>query len=325
MIKEKISAYILAVSAIAASTGVHAQSYPNHVVNVVVNAGPGGNIDILARVIAQHLSDDLKQNFIVTNKDGASGLVGARQVAFSKADGYTLLFGSSQLAIAPFGAQDNSLDLERDLTPITEVAASPLVMVTNPKIPANNPRELADYIKLHESEFRWGIPGFSTPSALGVVQFDKMVGVHPVIVPYASTTPQMVAVLGGEVGGGLISPGPIKADVQSGKLRVLAVSSLEISEWMPGVPTIASFNFPGYNVDVWYGMWGPKNLPRELAAEIHKVIVHVLNEPDVLEKFKAAGVTPTKSESPAEFRKLFGQLIRTNEPLLKEAQSLISK
>lgn len=304
------------------STAAFSQDYPNRVITMVVNAAPGGGIDVLSRLVSQRLSEDLKQNVIVTNKDGASGILGARFVSTSKPDGYTLLFGSSELVVSPFLTPDNSFDLSKEVTPISRVAYSPFVMAINPKISANNPRELVEYIKQHEKEFRWGIPGIGTPANLGTRQFNKLGNVNPDIVPYASTAPQMVGVMSGEVSGGLVSAGAAKANVESGKLKGLAVTSLETSDFLPGVPTVASFGFPGYDVSVWYGIWGPKDMPPALVKSIHQAVLKALDDQNLKDKIKANGTIISASSSPTEFAAYVDGQLKTNAPLIRDMQAV---
>lgn len=303
---------------LAAAQSSIAQKYPARAVRLIVNSSPGGGTDVAARFLAEQLSLDFKQNFVVENKPGASGMVGASAVAPLRPDGYTLLFASATIAIAPFLLSDLPVDVTRDLTPITLVAASPTVVAVNARIPASNPKELAAWIKQHPNEFRWGTSGIGTPDHLGIELFDKMAGISPMIVPYNGTGPSVAALLAGDIGGILAVSPSVKGLVDTGQLKNLGVTSAEPVDGLPGVPTIASLGFPGFESTVWFGIFGPANMPPDLAREIQQTIQKGLVAPAFIEKLRTSGLAVRISKDPADFAAYFRSEIKKYQSLVVE-------
>lgn len=319
MIRHSILAGFLAPLALFCAISpdiAHADIYPNRTITMVVPYAAGGGVDISARLVAQQMAKNLNQPIIIDNRAGASGMIGSKFVADAKPDGYTVLYASAAQALAPFLLPDVPLDVEHDLTPITLVAPLPYIMVVNPKIPAKDPKELVAWIKEHPSEFRWGLGGLGSPDHLGIEQFDRTAGIKPVLVPYKGTGPSVVAALSNEVGGLIAPPAAVRSYIESGQLRALGAASVKPLSFMPNLPTIASFGYPGFEVSAWYGMWGPRHLPRDLAGQIREAVVKALADPSVRAKLIETGNEPLGS-TPDEFAAYFKSQLELYGPLIK--------
>lgn len=321
MSKLKLSLSAIFLSLAAAQMAAADEPYPNRTAELIVNAPAGGGEDIVTRLLAEQLSKESPQKFIVINKDGSTALVGDKFVAGSKPDGYVLAESGSEIVISPALIPDLGINVESDLVPITNLVSSPYVMVVSADVPANNPKELVEYIKQHDKEFRWGTPGIGTPPHIGLAQFDQMAGINPLMVPFTGTGPFMVSLLGGEVKGGMASASVAKSNIASGKIKALAMTTTEPSEWMPGLPTVASYGFPGYELSVWFGLYAPKGTPKDIVDKIFAMVNKAFASPELQAKYKAAGLTPTPSKSPEEFGKFMHQeLVKTAE-IVKNIQA----
>ncbi len=295
-----------------------AQDYPNRAVRIIVPYAPGGGVDVTARILAQQLSDDTGQRYFIENKAGATGMVGSEAVSTSKPDGYTLLYIASTLATAPFLLSNIKLDVLNDLTPITQVAYSPYVIVVNPKITANNLKDLATFIKANPKEFGWAVGGIGSPDHLGIEHFNKLTGIKPLVVPYNGTGPAVAAVVAGEIAGAMLPPAIAKVNIDAGKLKGLGVTSLERAEVLPNIPTVASSGFPGFDSGTWYAVYGSKQMPPELAKTIHQQISKAAMSPMVKEKLRASGMSVSLSKDPASFAAFFEAEYKKYGALIKE-------
>jgi tripartite-type tricarboxylate transporter receptor subunit TctC len=308
---------LFGVLGLACAGSVRADDYPNHPVRIVVPYATGGGVDIAARLLAQQLTEQLKQTFIVEDKPGATGVLGSQVVGSAKPDGHTLLYAATAEAIIPFLPGGASFDVERELTPITLVVSTPFVMVVNPNIPVSNPRELAQYVKQHPDAFRWGLGGLGSPDHLAIELFDQQAGINPVTVPYQGGGPAIIATLSGEVGGIMDPPSLVKSYVDSGQLKGLGIGSSRRSEVMPEMPTIASFGFSGYEASTWYGLWGPRGMSQELADKIQRYVLTALTTPAFKEKMLATALA-LQGSKPDEFAAFFHAEIAKYGRLIKD-------
>jgi tripartite-type tricarboxylate transporter receptor subunit TctC len=282
-----------------------ADDYPDRTVQLVVTVEPGGTADATARYLAKEMSSQLKQPYVVENKPGGAGIVAAENVSNARPDGYTLLYAADAMAIVPSSMPNLSIDLQQDLTPITLVGVAPFVMVVNPSIPVKNPKELVAYIKQHPGKFRWGVGGIGTAGQFAIARFSQMAGINALQVPYKGSAPATLATLSGEVDGTVALYTTVKALIAAGKLTALGVASPGTSDNLTGLPTIASFGFPGYQALSWFGVWGPKNMSADQAQQIHDQVLAALTAPELQKQFAQAGITVTLSKNPAEFAAYF--------------------
>ncbi len=297
-----------------------ADDYPSRSVRLILSVEPGGSADTTARILAKHLTDLTKQPYLVESKPGASGMVAVGYEVSRPADGYTLLYAADALAAAPWlvANQQQSLESVQDMTPITIVGIAPFVFVVNPKIPVKTPPELVAYIKTHP-DFRWSIGGIGVPGQLAIGRFSKQAGFDiGQQIPYKGAGPATLAVLNGEVDGTAAQPPAVQALIAAGKLTGIGVASLKPTDAMPGMPTMASFGYPGLESLSWYAIWGPKNLPAALARQIRDQVATVAKDPDFIQGFSRAGFTATVSDSPEAFAATFKADLAKSRDILKD-------
>jgi tripartite-type tricarboxylate transporter receptor subunit TctC len=282
------------------SRSAKAQTSPDRTVTIIVPWAPGGSTDILARVVAEHLRQSLKQPVIVENRPGASGNIGSAAVARSAPDGYTLLFGSMSthamnealFSSMPFNGVD-------DFTPISLLAFVTNTMVINPSIPAKTVREFIDYAKANPGKIAYASAGAGSTNHLCAALFERMAGVKMVHVPYRGGAPAVLDTVAGQTQL-LFSAGTQTLEhVNAGKLTLLAVTENKRAALLPDVPTVAE-TLPGYEMAVWYGAFGPAGLPKDVVAKLNGEINRILFLPEVKKKMADIGVEVVNT-SPEEF------------------------
>jgi tripartite-type tricarboxylate transporter receptor subunit TctC len=277
-----------------------AQTYPDRTVTIIVPCAPGGSTDILARVVAEHLRQSLKQPVIVENRPGASGNIGSAAVARAAPDGYTLLFGSMSthamnealFSSMPFNGVD-------DFTPISLLAFVTNTMVINPLVPAKTVREFIDYGKANPGKIAYASAGAGSTNHLCAALFERVAGVKMVHVPYRGGAPAVLDTVAGPTQL-LFSAGTQTLEhVNAGKLTLLAVTENKRAALLPDVPTVAE-TLPGYEMAVWYGAFGPPGLPKDLVARLNDEINRILFLPEVKKKMADIGVEVVNA-TPEEF------------------------
>lgn len=284
-----------------------AASYPVRPIRIVVPAAPGGGTDIIARLIAQGLSEAWGQTVVVDNRGGGGGIPAVTLVAkHSTANGYTMLLGSiGHLSFAPAIRSKLPFDPRTDLTPITLVASQPFVWVVSPSVPVSTMKDFIAYAKSHPGRLRFGSGGSGTASHLGTELLQLMAGISLQHVPYKGTGPGMTALLGGEIQALMVGLATVLPYVKmkSDKLKVLAVTGAKRSAVAPELPTVAEAALPGFEFDVWYGMMFPGGTPAPIVRKANAAIVKLLNSSAITERFAVVGVEPVTS-TPEAFRDL---------------------
>ncbi len=289
-----------AASAPVALGSSGAQTYPDRSVTIIVPWAPGGSTDILARVVAEHLRQSLKQPVIVENRPGASGNIGSAAVARATPDGYTLLFGSMSthamnealFSSMPFNGVD-------DFTPISLLAFVTNTMVINPSVPAKTVREFIDYAKANPGKIAYASAGAGSTNHLCAALFERVAGVKMVHVPYRGGAPAVLDTVAGQTQL-LFSAGTQTLEhVNAGKLTLLAVTENKRAALLPNVPTVAE-TIPGYEMAVWYGAFGPPGLPKDVVAKLNGEINRILVLPEVKKKMADIGVEVV-NETPEAF------------------------
>jgi tripartite-type tricarboxylate transporter receptor subunit TctC len=292
----------LAAAALALAGGhAGAQSaYPSKPVRFIVPSAAGGGTDIIARAIAQKLSEALGQQFVVENKPGAGQMIGIEAAARSPADGHTLLMAASTLAINPIMYKKVPYDPLRDFAPITQAASLPNVLVVNPSLPVTSVRELIALAKREPGKLAYASAGVGTSPQMSVELLKSMAGISMLHVPYKGTTPGVVDLLAGQVQ--LMTPNLLTAlpHIKAGKLRALAVTSGKRTDALPDVPTIAEAGVPGYESVQWYGVLAPAGTPREIVQRLYTEIAKSLRAGDVRERLAADGAEPV-GNTPEQF------------------------
>ena len=277
-----------------------AQTYPERTVTIIVPWAPGGSTDILARVVAEHLRHSLNQTVVVENRPGASGNIGSAVVARAAPDGYTLLFGSMSthamndalFANMPFNGVES-------FTPISLLAYVTNTMVIHPSVPANTVQEFIDYAKAHPGEIAYASAGAGSTNHLSAVLFERMAGIKMLHVPYKGGAPAVVDTLAGRTQLLFSAGTQTLKHVESGKLKLLAVTENQRAALLPNVPTVAE-TLPGYELAVWYGAFGPAGLPKNIVTKLNAEINRVLFLPEVKKRMADIGVEVVNA-TPEEF------------------------
>jgi tripartite-type tricarboxylate transporter receptor subunit TctC len=283
---------ISAVAAFALSAPLAAQSYPAKSVRVVVPFPPGGGTDVQARVLFKELYEQFKQIFIIDNRAGVSGLLGAEAVVNSPADGYTLLMTTATLAINTtlYGSTMKFHPL-KNLAPVTQVSTTPMVLIVHPSVPAKSPKELIEIARRKPDIFNAAINVPGSTSHMSAEMLKQLAAVKFTTVPYKGGGLSMVATIGGEVdfqfAEGLLAMPQIKA----GKVRALAVTTPEPVAFFPGLPTMASI-LPGFISDNWFAMYFPVGTPREIVGTINAAVKKALETKDLRALFERDAIVP---------------------------------
>jgi len=285
----------------ALCTAAHADVYPSRPIRFVVAFPPGGGTDIIARSIAQKLSERVSQQVLVDNRPGAGGNIGTDIVAKSTPDGYTMLMGSAgPLAINASLFKSMPFDPQHDLAPVTLAASTPNVLVVNPSLNVATVGELVALAKKNPGKINFASSGFGTPAQLAGELFNSMAGVKLVHVPYKGASPALADLLGGQVQVMFSTMPPALPHVKDGKLRALAVTSLKRSPAAPDLPTLDEAGLPGFEAITWHGVVLPAGAPAEVIGKLNREIVAILHLPDVVERLSAQGAEPVGS-TPEEF------------------------
>ena len=278
-----------------------ADVYPSKPIRFVVAFPPGGGTDIIARSVAQKLSERLAQQVVVDNRPGAGGNIGTDIVAKSAPDGYTLLMGSAgPLAINASLFKTMPFDPIRDLAPVTLAATTPNVLVVHPSLKVSTVKELIELAKAKPGQINFASSGFGTPAQLAGELFNSMAGVKLVHVPYKGAAPALADLLGGQVQLMFSTMPPALPHVKDGKLRALAVTSARRSPAAPDLPTVGEAALPGFEANTWHGVVLPAGAQPAIVALLNREIVAILHLPEVVERLSAQGAEPVGS-TPEEF------------------------
>ena len=285
----------------ALAGAAEAQSnYPSRPVRIVVPSPPAGGTDIIARVLAQHFSTSLGQQFFVENRPGAGNMIGIESVARAAPDGYTLLFVPSTLALNSVMYKKVSYDPVRDFAPITLAAVAPNVLVVNPKVPAHSIAELIALAKQKPGQLTYGTPGIGTSPHMSMELFKSLAGIDLQHVPYRGTAPAMTDVISGQIAAMFSNALTAKPQIEAGAIRALGVSTRKRSEAMPNLPSIAEAGVPDYEATQWYGLVAPAGTPAEIVARLHAEVTQALRTQDMQDKLAGDGAEPVGT-TPAEF------------------------
>jgi tripartite-type tricarboxylate transporter receptor subunit TctC len=286
-----IRGFLIGLATLSLVAGAQAQSFPSRTVTIVSPYQAGGTSDIIARILAQKLSERLGQNVVIENRPGANGTIGVNQVVRAEPDGHTLLaVASSALTLNPIFYKSLSYDVGRDLAPITRTGQVSNVLVVHPSVPAKDLKELVALAKQKPGELIYASQGVGSNGQLIAEQFAQRAGINYRHVPYKGSAPAVQDLLGGRVQIMFDNLPSALPQIQSGHLRALAVTTAERSSLLPDVPTIAEMGYPGFDAPAWFAVLTAKTVPAPIRAELEKAIVDSLKSPDVRDKLKAAGV-----------------------------------
>ena len=282
-------AFICGLLSLVLTAPANAQSYPNKPVRVVVPYPPGGPTDIVARVLFQQVSEATGQQFLVDNRAGAGGNIGAEIVAKSPADGYTLLIGTTAHAINMSLFKNLSYDVQKDFAPVSLLTQGPLVLVAHPQFPANSIKEVIELAKSKSGGVNFASSGNGQSTHLSAELFNTMAGIKMSHVPYKGSAPALTDVMSGQVDVMFDTTLSAMPFVKAGKLKALGLTSPVRSPAAPDVPTIAESGLPGYEVFAWNGVFVPAGTPKAIIQQLNDQIRKAMLLPQVKDKFSAQG------------------------------------
>jgi len=291
----------LALMGLVLLTGATAAraEYPDRPVKIVVPVAAGGGVDVMARLLAQHLGDRLHQSFVVENRPGAAGIIGSKVVIGSAPDGYTLLYTPSSLSLSVVVHKELPYDVTKDFTPIINVAISPYALVVNPSVPAHSLKELIAYAKANPGKLSYSSPGVGSASHLAGVMLKTMAGIDMVHVPNKGMGPALLDLMSGQVQL-LFASVPAIVKQKPDRLRPIAMAEEKRSALLPDLPTIEESGLPGFAVANWAGLLGPAGLDPKIVKKLHDEIVAILATPDMQARIKQLGYDMIES-TPQQF------------------------
>lgn len=267
------------------------QSYPNRPLRLIAPFPPGGPTDIIGRVVAQKLGENLRQNIVVDNRGGATGMIGMEIAAKSVPDGYTLVIGSSaNLAVNPALTANLPYDVLRDFQPLTQTTSGPQILVVPSSLPAKSVQEFVALAKAKPGQLNYASGGSGTTTHLAAELFKLATGTDIVHVPYKGTGQALTDVISGQAQMMVSSLLPAMPHVKAGKLRGLGVTSTRRSSVLPEMPTVAESGLPGFETVSWHGMLVPAKTPKGIVARLHAEMVRMLNQADVKTLFASQGL-----------------------------------
>ena len=294
-------ALIFGIATTIALNGAQAQAiaYPTRSVRVIVTASTGGSTDIVARIVGIKLSALLQQQFIVDNRPGAGGIIGAETVATANPDGHTVLFAWANHTITPLLTSKVPYDPVRDFSPVTLVAIQPLLLVVNATLPISSIKDLVAMAKAKPNELREAIAGIGGVGHIAGEIFKLETGTKITSINYKGAGPAQLALLQGEAHITYVSPVSAIPDIKAGRIKALGTSGEQRLSYLPDVPTFNESGLPNLNVNPWQGILVPAKTPPAVIDKLRRSVVTALNDPDTVERLVATGSIP-KSSTPEE-------------------------
>ena len=280
------------------SSNLLAQTYPARSVRIIVPTAPGGGSDTQARLLAKRFTETMGQGFVVDNRPGASGVIGAELVARAPADGYTLLFGTAQIAVSTLLLRKTPFDLTKDFAPISQVSSAPQYLMVHPNVPARSVPEFVALAKKNPGKLNGGSSGTGSANHIAIEMLKQAAGISLTHVPYRSGAPSIAALIGGETDFNFSGAVTALPHVRSGKVRGLAVTSLKRTAAAPNLPTLDSY-YPGYESANWYAMFAPANTPGAIINKLYAETITALKLPEIRDFMASEGADLTGS-TPAE-------------------------
>lgn len=308
-----------ATLALAVSMSVHAQKWPEKTITIVVPYPPGGNVDSAARIIGAGLQDELGQTVIVENKGGAGGMIGVTSVVKAAPDGYTILLGANgPILYSPIIFGRNAYKWDKDLTAISPVSFTPLVLQINPNFPAKNVADFVVLAKKGSANLTMASPGAGTTNHLLSEQLQSALGTQWTTVHYKGNAPATFDLIGGQVDFGFDQVSVALPYIKQGKLRALAVTSSKRLPSLPDVPTFTEAGIKGMEASTFTGLMAPAGTPTEVVTKLNAAVAKVLQKKEVIQKFDALGAE-VRSSSPEEFFQFLKKEEATWVPVIKRA------
>lgn len=312
----QLAAAAMCLLGTASVTHAQVQPWPSKPIKIIVGFAPGGTTDVMARVMAQSLSEALGQSVVVDNKPGASGNVAAAEVIRAAADGYTFMLAPTSVETANPSLFKQTILPSRDLTPVAGVGRSQMYLVVKPQITVKDAKEMVNMIKVDPSKLSYASAGAGTPPHLAGELFNKVLGVQVTHIPYKGAAPALQDVMAGQADY-VFDPGISFPHVRAGKVRMLAVAGAKRSSFFPEVPTLSELGFKGSELDIWFGLWAPNGTPADINARMGQEISKALKLANTKTRYETLGAETVGMDN-AEFRKLLADEGRALSTLIKE-------
>ena len=304
---------LIAPHALAQTSG-----YPNRAIRFILPFPPGGGADIIGRILAQKLSDEVGQPVVPENRAGAGGNIGAEAAAKAAPDGYTIAIGTTFLAVSKTLYKKLGYDPEKDLAPIGLVASNAQTLSVHPSLPSRTVKDLVQLAKTHPGKVSFGTGGIGTTNDLVAQLFKSSNRVNVLIVPYKGINPATVALLGGQVGAVVVGVATAVPYVKAGKLRALATLAPTRSSMLPGVPTAAEAGYPELEAVLWYVIVAPAGTPRPIISHLSEVFARIVASSDTRAKLAAVGSEPMTS-TPEQFTEFYRKEVARWSKVIRES------
>ncbi|WP_108351728.1 tripartite tricarboxylate transporter substrate binding protein [Limnohabitans sp. 2KL-51] len=277
-----------------------AQAYPNKPITLLVPFPPGGPTDLVARVLAKKMSEQMGQSIVIDNKPGANGNIAAVAAAKAPADGYTVLYNTSSITLSPALYKNLAYDVQRDLAPVALTAVVPLALVVNPGVPVNNVREFIAYAKANPGKLSYGSAGNGNVTHLAAFQLVRHHDIDATHVPYRGSAPADVDLVAGQIQFMTDTINSVMPFVKDKRLKLLAVTTSQRMSLFPDVPTLSETVMPGFEAGAWQGIMVPANTPKAVVQRLNAEINKALQSAEVKEKLALQGAEPLGS-TPEEY------------------------
>ncbi len=305
----------VAAAGMTLAGAVFAQAWPTKPVRIIVPFGPGGGTDIQGRLLGKKFYDSMGQTFVLENRAGASGLIGAELIAHSPPDGYNILFTTASLSVNVSLYKKIAFDPVKDLLPVSWISSVPLVLVVHPSVPAKSAQDLVALTKRQKGGLNAASNGAGTTSHLSLEMLKQFAGAKLEHIAYKGGGPAIAAMVSGEVDFQFATALAAKPFIGQGKVRALAVTTAKRSGAFPDLPTMASI-YPGFESDNWYAMFLPAGTPKEIAGKLNAEILKALKSPDIRDFIVKEGGDPVGS-TPEELSAYFKREVEKYAKIIK--------
>ena len=299
-----------------AATESSAQAYPARPVHILVGFAAGGATDVIARQVAQKLTESIGQPVIVENHPGAATAIATDRLAKSRADGYTLLLMPISTAVQSALRKDLPYDLERDVAAVSQVASGPFVLVVHPLVPARNVKELIAFAQPQPGKLSYGTPGVGSAHHLVTEMFNSRTNLKTVHVPFKGAADADLATASGQLQMSFTSPAGALPFLERGRIRPLAVTSATRLSLLPAVPTLDESGLPGFDYSAWYGLSAPASTPKNVIAQLNAAVNKIVHTPEMKEILNKQGFEP-QTGTPEEFAALVRREVEQTTKLIQ--------
>ncbi len=310
----------ISITAVNSCFAQSATAYPVQPIKIVVPFPPGGATDIIARIIGQKMSERMGVSVIIENKAGANGNIASEAVARAAADGYTLLYNTSSIALSPALYKNLTFDTQKDLAPVILTTVVPMLLAVNPSVPVNNVTELAALLKSKPGLITFGSAGIGNITHLAPLLMMDQLGVSANHIPYKGSAPSVMAVVAGEV---QFDMEPMAVGLQfakEGRIKPLAVSTLQRSPALPNVPTLDESGMKGFEVGAWQGIMAPGKTPAAIINRLNTEIMQIIAIPEIKEKLLSHGAQVLGS-TPEQYANYLDAEIKRWDKVVKESNT----